>query len=232
MDEFEDENEDEAVPTPTSRKTKGGHLKKMAKKNKEKETQVETKRARNLWSQGEKLLLAKKTLVMSGENDEDWMTRVEILFKTHTGVDFKHKSVWLFLKDKQKWKNPKSTLSRRNHLHVTDEEPEHFGKDALPRPPGAQRIAKSQRSSKSTASFGLNRAMFQEMIAQEYELDCKAKMNVNEREANSRINLYNSQRIFEDMRVLQIDTRGMDLDDATIINAQKARAQVLYQPQN
>ncbi|GKA20883.1 putative reverse transcriptase domain-containing protein [Tanacetum coccineum] len=91
--------------------------------------------------------LVKEMLVMSREIDEDWLTRVQILFKTHTGSKFKHKSAWLFLKDKHKWKNSESTLARRNHLRVTDEEPEYFGEGALPRPPGAQRIAKSQRSS-------------------------------------------------------------------------------------
>ncbi|GKC59606.1 hypothetical protein Tco_1087204 [Tanacetum coccineum] len=128
--------------------------------------------------------------------------------------------------------NPESTLARRNHLQVTDEEPKHFGEDTLPRPPGAQRIAKSQRSSNSTASSGSNPTMFQEMIAQQYELERKAKMDVIKREANSKINLYNSERIAEDMRVLQIDTRGMDPADAAIINAQKTRVRALYQPQN
>ncbi|GJZ36714.1 hypothetical protein Tco_0582905 [Tanacetum coccineum] len=151
--------------------------------------------------------LVQETLVMSGENYEDWLTRVQILFKTHTGSEFKHKSAWLFLKDKHKWKNPESTLARRNCLWVTDEEPGHFGEDALPRPPGAQRIAKSQHSSNSTASSGSNPTVFQEMMKQQYKLDRKAKIEVIEPEANSRINVYNSQKIFEDMRVLQIDTR-------------------------
>ncbi|GJR99606.1 hypothetical protein Tco_0316115 [Tanacetum coccineum] len=55
-------------------------------------------------------------------------------------------------------------IARRNRLRVTDEEPEHFGEDALPRPPGAQRIAKSQRSSNSKASSDSNPTMFQEMM--------------------------------------------------------------------
>nr|GFC12388.1 hypothetical protein [Tanacetum cinerariifolium] len=63
-----------------------------------------------------------ETLVHSGENDEDWMTRVEILFRTHKGGDFKHKSAWLFLKGHHKWKNTESTLARRNRLWVTDED--------------------------------------------------------------------------------------------------------------
>nr|GEU70403.1 hypothetical protein [Tanacetum cinerariifolium] len=79
--------------------------------------------------------LVEEMLVMSGENDEDWLTMVQILFKTHTGSDFKHNSAWLFLKDKHKWKNPESTLARKNRFRVTDEEPEHFGEDTLPRIP-------------------------------------------------------------------------------------------------
>ncbi|GJT89327.1 hypothetical protein Tco_1071044 [Tanacetum coccineum] len=214
----------------------------MVKKNKEKEPQAKRTQARNLWIQGEELLLAEsfiqisedpktgsdqnndtfwykildvfneetkknnypsrtknmltgkwtlmnryvqkfnslvqETLVMSGENDEDWMTMVEILFKTHTGSEFKHKSAWLFLKDKHKWKNLESTLARRNRLRVTNKEPEHFGEDVLPWPPGAHRIAKSQRSSNSTASSGSNPVMFQEMMKQQYELDRKAKIEI------------------------------------------------------
>ncbi|GJS15003.1 hypothetical protein Tco_0409475 [Tanacetum coccineum] len=48
--------------------------------------------------------------------------------------------------DNHKWTNPDSTLQRRSRLLGTDEEPEHFGDDELPRPPGLQRLAKSQRS--------------------------------------------------------------------------------------
>ncbi|GJW14071.1 hypothetical protein Tco_0018204, partial [Tanacetum coccineum] len=42
--------------------------------------------------------LVAETLALSGENDEDWITMVEILYKTHVGTEFKHKSAWLFLK--------------------------------------------------------------------------------------------------------------------------------------
>ncbi|GKD50143.1 hypothetical protein Tco_1279119 [Tanacetum coccineum] len=122
------------------------------------------------------------------------------------------------------WQNPKSTLARRNRLWVTGEEPEHFGEDALPRPPGLQRISKSQRTgSNSTASSGSNPIMYQEMMKEQYELERKAKMKVLERETNERMRLYHSQRIAQDMKVLQIDTRGMDPVDVAIINAQKER---------
>ncbi|GKA13870.1 hypothetical protein Tco_0693516 [Tanacetum coccineum] len=195
VDETEDENKEEPIPAPTSKKTsRGPRLKSKAVKNKEKEKQVEVKkRARMLWSQDEELILAEsfiqisedpktgcdqqkdsfwwdrdldslvynaeakkrgfiertknmltgkwtpmnasvqkfnqlvsETLAHSGENDQDWIMRVEILYKTHTGCDFKHKSAWVFLKGKHKWNNPESTNARRNRFRVTDEEPEHL----------------------------------------------------------------------------------------------------------
>ncbi|GJY10752.1 hypothetical protein Tco_0378937 [Tanacetum coccineum] len=175
--------------------------------------------------------LVQETAVHSGENDDDWMSRVYMLYDTTVGGEFKHRSAWLFLKDKHKWKNPDSTLQRRSRLMGTDEEPEHFGDDELPRPPGLQRLAKSQRSgSNSTASSGSNPAAYQEFMAEQYELDRKAKMTVLERESEDRRRLIQSQRIAEDMRVLQIDTRGMDPVDAAIINAQKAKIRAAYPP--
>ncbi|GJW21263.1 reverse transcriptase domain-containing protein [Tanacetum coccineum] len=95
--------------------------------------------------------LVSETLAHSGENDEDWITRVEILYKTHVGTEFKHKSAWVFLKGKHKWTNPESTNARRNRFRVTGDEPEHFGDDALPRPPGLQRIAKVRPQSKNAS---------------------------------------------------------------------------------
>nr|GEX03135.1 hypothetical protein [Tanacetum cinerariifolium] len=159
------------------------------------------------------------------------MTKVEVLYKTHVGGDFKHKSAWLFLKGKHKWTNPESTNARRSRFHVTDEEPEHFGDDVLPRPPGLQRIAKSQRSgSNSTASSGSNPMMYQEFTKEQYELDCKAKMQVIEQESEERRLLIQSQRIVEDMKVLQIKTSGMDPVGAAINYAQKARIRAAYPP--
>nr|GEU86705.1 hypothetical protein [Tanacetum cinerariifolium] len=64
--------------------------------------------------------LVAETLALSGENDEDWITRVEILYKTHVGTEFKHKSAWLFLKGKHKWTNLKSTNARRKKRNEED----------------------------------------------------------------------------------------------------------------
>nr|GFC20431.1 hypothetical protein [Tanacetum cinerariifolium] len=76
-------------------------------------------------------------------------------------------------KGKNKWNNPESTNARRNHHRLTNNKPELFGDNELPRPADLHRIAKSQRSSNSTASSGSNSQMFQEMIQQQYKLDRK-----------------------------------------------------------
>nr|GEV27606.1 hypothetical protein [Tanacetum cinerariifolium] len=122
--------------------------------------------------------LVNETKVMSAENDDDWMTRVEILNKTIAVTEFKHKNAWLFLKDKHKWKNPDSTNARRNRGRVTNEKLELFGDDELSRPPRKLKIAKSQRATNSSASSGSNPTMFQDMLQQQYELDRAARWSV------------------------------------------------------
>ncbi|GKC04094.1 hypothetical protein Tco_0995704 [Tanacetum coccineum] len=110
---------------------------------------------------------------------------------------------------------------------------DHFGDDELPRPPGLQRIAKSQRSgSNSTASSGSNPVAYQEFMAEQYDLDRKVKMQVLSQESEDRRRLIQAQKIAEDMKVLQIDTSGMDPTYAAIINAQKERIRAEYLPPN
>nr|GFB89952.1 hypothetical protein [Tanacetum cinerariifolium] len=96
--------------------------------------------------------LVNETKAMSGENDGDLMTRIEILYRAREELDFKHKSARNFLKGKHKWNNPESKNARRNRHRVTNNEPELFGDDELPCPSGLNRIAKSQLFLKSTAS--------------------------------------------------------------------------------
>ncbi|GJS27845.1 hypothetical protein Tco_0488465 [Tanacetum coccineum] len=156
--------------------------------------------------------LYEETLAHSGKNDENYMARVLQLHK---------------------WKNPESTLQRRSRLRGTDKEPDHFGDDELPRPPGLQRITKSQRScSNSTASSGSYPIAYQEFMAEQYDLDQKAKMQVLSQESEDRRRLIQSQKIAEDMKVLQIDISGMDPTYAAIINAQKERIRAEYLPPN
>nr|GEW52029.1 hypothetical protein [Tanacetum cinerariifolium] len=159
IDKTEDENEEEPILTPTLKKTsRGPSLKAKAKQTKDIESQFEIKkRARNVWTQNEELLLAESF--------------IQIFEDPKTGCDQQ--------KGKHKWTNPESTNVKRNRFRVTDEEPEHFGDDVLPRPPGLQRIAKNQRSgSNSTANSSSNPMMFQEFMKEQYELEGKAKMEV------------------------------------------------------
>ncbi|GKC74615.1 hypothetical protein Tco_1120498 [Tanacetum coccineum] len=94
------------------------------------------------------------------------------------------------------------------------------------------RRLRSQRSSNSTASSGSNPQMFQEKIQQQYELDRKEKMERINREVNSQVELNYSNKVTEDLKVLQISTDGMNQIDAAIINAQKDRIRALYGPNN
>ncbi|GJU96312.1 hypothetical protein Tco_1321068 [Tanacetum coccineum] len=177
--------------------------------------------------------LYEETLAHSEKNDENHMTRVLQLYETIVGCEFKHRSACNFLKDRHKWKNPKSTLQRRSRLRGTDKEPDHFEDDELPRPPGLQRIAKIQRSgSNSTASSGSNPIAYQEFMAEQYDLDRKAKMQVLSQESEDRRRLIQAQKIAEGMKVLQIDTSGMDPTYAAIINAQNERIRAEYLPPN
>ncbi|GKA77229.1 hypothetical protein Tco_0783690, partial [Tanacetum coccineum] len=120
-----------------------------------------------------------------------------------------------------------------SRLRGTDKEPDHFGDDELPWPPGLQRIAKSQRSGfNSTASSGSNMVSYQEFMAEQYDLDRKAKMQVLSQESEDRRRLIQAQKVAEDMKVLQIDTNGMDPTYAAIINAQKEGIRAEYLPPN
>ncbi|GJY61134.1 molybdate-anion transporter [Tanacetum coccineum] len=75
------------------------------------------------------------------------------------------------------------------------------------------------------------RQCFKKFSNKQYELDQNAKMERIDREVNSRVALYDSQNVAEDLKVLQMSTDGMDPVEATI-NAQKARIRALYAPQN
>ena len=114
-------------------------------------------------------LIYDQTNLLSGENEDNLYTRVLTLFRDQTKSEFRHMSAWLFLKDKYKWQNPESTQARRTRGRVTEEDPDMFGPDAIPRPSGAPRKSKSQRfsvSSSATSASSKNRAteLLQEQI--------------------------------------------------------------------
>ncbi|GJV92570.1 hypothetical protein Tco_1540383 [Tanacetum coccineum] len=170
----------EPLPTPRRMPSRGGVLSR-SKKNKEKEPQVEKqKRIRNAWTQDEELLLA-ECFIQVSEDPNAGVIKSKILFW------YKIQNVYNRSEEKASARQPRfisgvndndwdvEGVLLRSRLMGTDEEPEHFGDDELPRPPGLQRLAKSQRSgSNSTASSGSNPAAYQEFMAEQYELDRKA----------------------------------------------------------
>ncbi|GJS33933.1 hypothetical protein Tco_0532315 [Tanacetum coccineum] len=120
-----------------------------------------------------------------------------------------------------------STASNHNTstiVNLIDETEDENKEEPIPTPT-------SKKRSRGVSSSGSNPMIYQEKFMKEqYELDRKAKMQVIEQESEERRQLIHAQRIAEEMRVLQIDTRGMDPADAVIINAQKARIRAAYQP--
>jgi hypothetical protein len=97
---------------------------------------------------------------LSGENNEDLKSRVELLYHNNEGKSFPYIKGWNFLKDKHKWLNPNPPHVRRTRGWPTGEEPELFGDDALSRPPEKERKSKDQRSSNSSVTSS-SQEMFQ-----------------------------------------------------------------------
>ncbi|GJV35887.1 methylesterase 10-like protein [Tanacetum coccineum] len=171
-----------------------------------------------------------QTKLLSGENEDDMFARVLIFFKDQTGREFTHRSAWLFLKNKFKWKNPESTQARRSRGRVTEEEePEMFGADAIPCPPGAPRKAKVQRSSSSTsATSGSQKEQFTELMQTQINLDREAKKEHMERELAARLAVCEIQKRNEELKILTFDTTGMNPADAAKIEALKDAARAKY----
>ncbi|GJU41200.1 hypothetical protein Tco_1194157 [Tanacetum coccineum] len=149
-----------------------------------------------------------QTKALSGENKENLFTRVLILFEDQSGREFTHKSAWLFLKDKYKWKNPESTQARRTERRVNEEEPEFFGDDAIPRPSGAPRKSKAQRSTSSSTTSGSQKERFTELMQQQILLDREAKKEQMERELTARLAVYEIQKINEELKIQLSTLRG------------------------
>ncbi|GJU92927.1 hypothetical protein Tco_1317683 [Tanacetum coccineum] len=176
--------------------------------------------------------LYEETLAHSGENDENHMARVLQLYETIVGGEFKHQSAWNFLKDRHKWKNPESTLQRRSRLRGTDKEPDHLEMMSCLGHPGCNELLKVNVP---VLTRPLTPVLTRSLIKSSWrnnDLDRKAKMQVLSQEREDRRRLIQAQKIAEDMKVLQIDTSGMDPTYAAIINAQKERIRAEYLPPN
>ncbi|GKD34640.1 hypothetical protein Tco_1250149 [Tanacetum coccineum] len=171
-----------------------------------------------------------QTELLSGENKENLYTRVLTLFRDQHGIEFRHRDAWLFLKDKYKWTNPESTQARRTRGRVTGEdESEMFGEDAIPRPSGAPRKSKSQCfSASSSTTFGSSKNRLTEFFQEQIQLDREAKKESLDRELAARLAVVELQKRNEDLKILTFDTTRMNSDDATKIEALKAKARATY----
>ncbi|GKD67877.1 hypothetical protein Tco_1321967 [Tanacetum coccineum] len=170
-----------------------------------------------------------QTNLLSGENEENLYTRVLTLFHDQTKSEFRHRSAWLFLKDKYKWLNPESTQARRTRGRITEEDPEMFGDDAIPRPSGAPRKSKSQRSSASSfTTSGSSKNRITKLMQQQILLDREAKKESMDRELAARLAVCKIQKRNEDLKILTFDTIGMNSEDAAKIEALKDKTQAAY----
>nr|GFA23844.1 hypothetical protein [Tanacetum cinerariifolium] len=103
-----------------------------------------------------------------------------------------------------------------------EEEPEMFGEDAIPRPPGAHRKSKVQRSSRSTsATSGSQKEQFTELMQTQINLDREAIKEHMERDLAERLAVCEIQKRNEELKILTFDTTGMNPTDAAKIEALK-----------
>nr|GEW99034.1 myb-like domain, Myb/SANT-like DNA-binding domain protein [Tanacetum cinerariifolium] len=156
----------------------------MATRNVDPEPQAETVKVHTFWSQDEELLLAESFIqifedprIGSDQKSDTFWYRILDAYNDQVGkrgFSIRTKNIltgkWTPMNrevskfnslvnetkamSKHKWNNPESTNARRKRHRVTNNVPELFGDDELPRPAGLHRIAKRQRSSNSTASSG------------------------------------------------------------------------------
>nr|GEV67055.1 hypothetical protein [Tanacetum cinerariifolium] len=170
------------------------------------------------------------TLLKTSESSVVWKTVEMIVFIKMFCVCHTHRSAWLFLKNKFKWKNPESMQARRSRGRVTEEEePEMFGEDAIPRPPGAHRKSKVQRSSSSTSdTSGSQKEQFTELMQTQINLDREAKKEHMERELAARLAVCEIQKRNEELKILTFDTTGMNPADTAKIEALKDAARAKY----
>nr|GFA23603.1 hypothetical protein [Tanacetum cinerariifolium] len=97
-----------------------------------------------------------------------------------------------------------------------------FGEDAIPRPPGAHRKSKVQRSSRSTsATSGSQKEQFTELMQTQINLDREAIKEHMERDLAERLAVCEIQKRNEELKILTFDTTGMNPTDAAKIEALK-----------
>ncbi|GJQ90024.1 hypothetical protein Tco_1090908 [Tanacetum coccineum] len=125
---------------------------------------------------------------------------------------------------------PLVSQARRSRGRVTEEEePEMFGEDAIPCPPGAPRKAKVQHSTSSTSAPSCSqKEQFIELMQTQISLDHEAKKEHMERELAARLAFCKIQKRNDELRILTFDTTGMNPADAAKIEALKDAARAKY----
>ncbi|GJX75217.1 hypothetical protein Tco_0313812 [Tanacetum coccineum] len=127
----------------------------------------------------------------------------------------------------------KRSADQQSNTFWYGRDPEHFGPRCHCQ---GRRDVPDQKEpsfrSKLDPSSGSSSGMFQEMLQQQYELERKMKQDVLERESRARVDLLESQKIAEDMRVLTMDTSSLDPMNAANRKAQQARSEAKYQRKN
>ncbi|GJV97078.1 hypothetical protein Tco_1548655 [Tanacetum coccineum] len=108
-----------------------------------------------------------------------------------------------------------------------------FGDDVIPRPSGAPRKFKSQRSSaSSSATSGSSKNRLTEFFQEQIQLDREAKKESLDRELAARLAVVELQKRNEELKILTFDTTGMNPEDAAWIEAlkEKTRATLICDP--
>nr|GEW71611.1 zinc finger, C6HC-type [Tanacetum cinerariifolium] len=103
-----------------------------------------------------------------------------------------------------------------------------FGEDVIPRPPGAHRKSKVQRSSSLTsATSGSQKEQFTELMQTQINLNRGAKKEHMERELAARLAVCEIQKRNGELKILTFDNTGMNPADTAKIEALKPGLNIL-----
>ncbi|GJY78330.1 hypothetical protein Tco_0484131 [Tanacetum coccineum] len=179
----------------------------MAKKQPRDKQPKEPKTDQAFWSQDEKKLLAK--------------CFIEISEDPKKGGDQASDTFWHKILTIYNQQADELGFKTRNKDMLTE--------DAIPRPSGAPRKSKSQRSSaSSSATSGSSKNRLTEFFQEQIQLDREAKKESLDRELAARLAVIELQKRNEDLKILTFDTTGMNPDDAAKIEALKKKTRATY----
>ncbi|GKD27347.1 hypothetical protein Tco_1233561 [Tanacetum coccineum] len=104
-----------------------------------------------------------------------------------------------------------------------------FGEDVIPRPSGASRKTKSQRSAaSSSATSSSSKTRVTDLMQEQILIDREAKKESMDRELAAKLAVCEIQKRNEDLKILTFDTTGMALEDAAKIEPLKEKTRATY----